>query len=165
MIDKFNRYECDEDTGIELLYKGKSLAHVEFTETDDIKLYNEKCTEFDFESLKILTENDFDRINTYLIPEHYKNLDVEEYVKRLVPNAEDQTVYLNRVEMELGLYEARNLYPVLRVLIYIIDTMRKNNLVWGIGRGSSIASYVLYLLGVHKIDSLKYNLDIKEFLK
>jgi len=24
---------------------------------------------------------------------------------------------------------------------------------------------VLYLLGVHKVDSYKYNLDIKEFLK
>ena len=67
--------------------------------------------------------------------------------------------------MELTEFKARKLYPVLTVLIYIIDTMRKNNLVWGIGRGSSVASYVLYLIGIHKVDSLKYNLDIKEFLK
>ena len=67
--------------------------------------------------------------------------------------------------MELTEFKTRNLFPVLKVLIYIIDTMRKNNLVWGIGRGSSVASYVLYLIGVHKVDSLKYNLDIKEFLK
>lgn len=170
MLDKFNRYECDEDTGIDLLYKGKSLKHVEFTETDDIKLYNKKCNEFDLESLKILSENDFDRINTYLIPKHFEQLDVEDYVRKLIPTstAEIHGLPVNpvdRVEMELAEYKARNLYPVLRVLIYIIDTMRKNNLVWGIGRGSSIASYVLYLLGVHKIDSLKYNLDIKEFLK
>ena len=51
------------------------------------------------------------------------------------------------------------------ILIYIIETMRKHELVWGVGRGSSVASYVLYLLGVRKVDSLKYNLDIKEFLK
>jgi len=67
--------------------------------------------------------------------------------------------------MELTEFETRNLFPVLRILIYIIDTMRKHKLVWGVGRGSSVASYVLYLLGVHKVDSLKYNLDIKEFLK
>ena len=67
--------------------------------------------------------------------------------------------------MELTEVEARKLFPVLRIMIYIIETMRKNNLVWGIGRGSSVASYVLYLIGVHKVDSLKYNLDIKEFLK
>jgi len=34
-----------------------------------------------------------------------------------------------------------------------------------VGRGSSVASYCLYLLGVHKINSLKFDLDIKEFLK
>jgi DNA polymerase III alpha subunit len=43
--------------------------------------------------------------------------------------------------------------------------MRSNNIVWGVGRGSSVASYVLYLLGVHKVDSIKYGLDIREFLK
>ena len=63
------------------------------------------------------------------------------------------------------MYRTRNLYPILQVLIYIIDTMRNNDIVWGVGRGSSVASYVLYILGVHKVDSLKYNLDIKEFLK
>ena len=67
--------------------------------------------------------------------------------------------------MELAEFEARNLFPILQLLIYIIDTMRKNNLVWGVGRGSSVASYILYLLGVHKVNSVKYNLNIKEFLK
>ena len=43
--------------------------------------------------------------------------------------------------------------------------MRKNSVLWGLGRGSSVASYVLYLLGVHRINSLYYDLDIKEFLK
>jgi DNA polymerase III alpha subunit len=163
MLDKFNRYECDEETGINLLYKGKSLKHVEFKESADVKLYNEKCNEFDIESLQILSENDFDRINTYLIPEHYKSLDVEEYVRKLVSDGDSDQI--GRVEMELTEFKTRNLFPVLKVLIYIIDTMRKNNLVWGIGRGSSVASYVLYLIGIHKVDSLKYNLDIKEFLK
>ena len=48
---------------------------------------------------------------------------------------------------------------------YIIDTLRENNVVWGVGRGSSVASYVLFLLGVHKIDSVKYNLPLEEFFK
>jgi DNA polymerase III alpha subunit len=63
------------------------------------------------------------------------------------------------------MFRARNLFPVLQLLIYIVDTMRKHNIVWGVGRGSSVASYCLYLIGVHKIDSLKYNLNIREFLK
>ena len=54
---------------------------------------------------------------------------------------------------------------LLRWLKYFVDTMRSNNLTWGVGRGSSVASYVLYLLGVHKVDSIKYKLDLKEFLR
>lgn len=168
MLDKFKRPMTDETVGIEMLYKNKSFVNTEFMESEDIKLYNENCAEFDIEKVQILTDEDFDRINTYLIPKHYLDIDVEDYVRKLVSNRVDGTDNAEasqRVEMELTEYKARNLYPVLKVLIYIIDTMRRNNLVWGIGRGSSIASYVLFLLGVHKVNSIKYNLDIKEFLK
>ena len=54
---------------------------------------------------------------------------------------------------------------LLHFMKYLVDTLRKNNVVWGVGRGSSVASYILYLIGVHKVDSIKYNLDINEFLK
>jgi len=168
MLDKFNRYNATEDTGIELLYQNKDLREYEFSETNDVTLYNQQCEMLDIDSINILNGTDFDRTSIFNIPQHYKDLDVEEYVKRLVPNAEDQTdkmVYLNRVEMELGLYKAKNLYPMLQLMIYIVDTMRKHNLVWGVGRGSSVSSYVLFLIGIHKIDSIKYNLDIREFLK
>jgi DNA polymerase III alpha subunit len=43
--------------------------------------------------------------------------------------------------------------------------MKANNIIWGVGRGSSVASYVLYLLEVHRVDSMYYNLDIREFLR
>jgi DNA polymerase III alpha subunit len=51
------------------------------------------------------------------------------------------------------------------MLKYIVDTLRDNKIIWGVGRGSSVSSYVLYLLGVHRIDSLKYQLDYREFLR
>jgi DNA polymerase III alpha subunit len=43
--------------------------------------------------------------------------------------------------------------------------MSEHKLIWGVGRGSSVASYVLYKLGVHRIDSLYYDLDPAEFLR
>jgi DNA polymerase III alpha subunit len=43
--------------------------------------------------------------------------------------------------------------------------MKERNIVWGVGRGSSVASYVLFLIGTHKVDSVKYELDFNEFLK
>ena len=70
-----------------------------------------------------------------------------------------------RVDLELELFIQHEMLDLLYYLKYLVDTMRENKILWGVGRGSSVASYVLFLIGVHKIDSIKYNLDIKEFLK
>ncbi len=71
----------------------------------------------------------------------------------------------DRVSQELELYIKHGMYDVLHVMKFIVDTLRANNIVWGVGRGSSVASYVLFLIGVHKIDSIKYKLPIEEFFK
>ena len=49
-------------------------------------------------------------------------------------------------------------------MVYLVDYMRDNNILWGVGRGSS-ASYVLYLIGIHKINSIQFGLDWREFLR
>ena len=95
------------------------------------------------------------------MPIEYRNLDIAEYVLSLCQQEHE----LQRVAQELLLYQERDLFDLLRYLKYLVDTLRKNNIVWGVGRGSSVASYVLFLIGVHKIDSVYYNLDIDEFLK
>jgi DNA polymerase III alpha subunit len=95
------------------------------------------------------------------MPEDYKKLDIAEYILSLCKSQAE----LQRVGEELLLYQERNLFDLLRFLKYLIDCLKKHKIVWGVGRGSSVASYVLYLLGVHKINSLYYDLDIKEFLK
>ena len=71
----------------------------------------------------------------------------------------------DRVSKELELYIQHGMFDLLYYLKYLVDTMRENKIVWGVGRGSSVASYVLYLIGIHKVDSIKYELDIHEFLK
>jgi DNA polymerase III alpha subunit len=71
----------------------------------------------------------------------------------------------DRVSQELELYIKHGMYDILQVMKYLVDTLRENNVVWGVGRGSSVASYVLYLIGVHRIDSVKYKLPIEEFFK
>jgi DNA polymerase III alpha subunit len=95
------------------------------------------------------------------MPIEYKNLDMAEYVLSLC----QQDHELQRVAQELLLYQERDLFDLLRYLKYLVDTLRENNVVWGVGRGSSVASFVLFLLGVHKINSLYYDLEIEEFLK
>ena len=96
-----------------------------------------------------------------LMPDEYKQFDIAEYVLEQC-TTQDQ---LQRVGKELLLYQERDMFPLLQYMKYLVDTMRENNIVWGVGRGSSVASYVLYLIGVHRIDSIYYNLDVEEFLR
>jgi DNA polymerase III alpha subunit len=95
------------------------------------------------------------------MPEEYKTLDIAQHVLSLCKNEDE----LQRCGAELLLYQERNLFDLLRYLTYLVDIMTKNHIIWGVGRGSSVASYVLYLLGVHRINSMYYNLDIAEFLR
>jgi len=95
------------------------------------------------------------------MPDQYKTLDIAEYILSLCSTQEE----LQRCGEELLLYQEKDLFNLLRYLKYLVDVMKTNNLIWGVGRGSSVASYVLYKLGVHKINSMYYNLDIKEFLR
>jgi hypothetical protein len=88
-------------------------------------------------------------------------LDIAKHILELCKTPAD----LQRVAQELLLFQAQNLFPLLCYLKYLVDTMRKNKVVWGVGRGSSVSSYILYLLGVHRINSLYYDLPIEEFLK
>jgi DNA polymerase III alpha subunit len=125
-----------------------------------VEQFNSVCDELELQPISTTVDHG----TQFQIPEHYRELDVETYIRARIMDDLDGAATA-RVEQELELYRARNLYPVLQTLIYIVDTMRKNGIVWGVGRGSSVASYCLYLIGVHSIDSIKYDLDIQEFFK
>jgi hypothetical protein len=95
------------------------------------------------------------------MPDQYKTLDIAEHVLGLCKTEAE----LQRCGAELLRYQERGLFDLLRYLTYLVDVMTLNQVIWGVGRGSSVASYVLYLLGVHRIDSIYYNLDVAEFLR
>ena len=106
---------------------------------------------------------EFDSIqqNNWKMPEEYKNMDIAKYVLEQCKTEPE----LQRAGEELMIFQEKNMFPLLQYLKYLVDIMRQNNVVWGVGRGSSVASFVLFLLGVHKINSLYYDLDISEFIK
>ena len=106
---------------------------------------------------------DFDRRlqRTWHMPEEYRQLDIARHVLDLCTTDAE----LQRCGQELLLYQERDLFNLLRFLKYLVDTMNENRVIWGVGRGSSVASYVLYKLGVHRIDSMFYELDVEEFLR
>lgn len=156
----------DQDI-LDLLYHGKMsyLDQITVEPSTDVAqlIENSKLQLRVFDSVnQSLSVEEFDRLNqnSWYMPEEYKNLNIIEYVLLKSPQE-----HLERTAEELEAFEQRNMLDLLRWLKYFVDTMRKNNLLWGVGRGSSVASYVLFLIGVHKIDSIKYNLDWQEFLR
>lgn len=105
-------------------------------------------------------------INTFgepewLLPDSYQNLDIESWLLDQCRSDEEK----NRVREEIVLYNKNNMIPVLKTMKYVVDILRQNGIVWGVGRGSSVASFCLFLIGVHKINSIKYRLSIGEFFK
>ena len=100
-------------------------------------------------------------IANWFMPQKYYELNVLEWLLNKCQNDTEK----KRVEQEYLLFEKKKFIKVLQFLIYFIDTLRANNIVWGVGRGSSVASFCLFLIGVHKINPLQYDLNITEFLR
>lgn len=151
----------------ELIYQGKSSVLPKiFADPEDSKIteFNKNSDTFKLQlySDPKISTNEFDCLmqENWIMPDDYKNFDIEGYLVHVCPKENYQ-----RLIDELKEFRSRNMLNLLRWLKYFVDTCRKENIVWGVGRGSSVASYTLFLLGVHKIDSIKYNLDWQEFLR
>ena len=116
---------------------------------------------FPSDSDKSVPEFDAACQSNWHMPQGYRDMDIAAYVLDLCDTQEK----LQRVGHELLMFQDRDLMDLLKYLKYLVDTLKSNNVIWGVGRGSSVASYVLYLLEVHKIDSMHYDLDPEEFLR
>ena len=169
--DKLGRAYTTTEELCELLYKDPSLDLGRFL-VEDWDRYNLSVAQL-YSDLPTVKEyypyppdysidafHEAQQSNWHM-PEEYKNLDIAKWLLDQCGTQQE----LQRVGEELLLYQERDLFNLLQYLKYIIDTFRKNNIVWGVGRGSSVASYCLFLLGVHKINSMYYDLDIAEFLR
>lgn len=146
-----------------LFVDSKYIEHATSSDSEEIQEYKKWAKIYDLPEIKTKEEaiDHTKNQNVWLMPNEYQELDIEEYIINLCKTEEEQI----RVVDELHEYDSRDLYNLLRFLVYLVNTMKKNNIIYGIGRGSSVSSYCLYLIGVHRVNSLKYNLDIKEFLK
>ena len=157
-----------EEDVIDLLYTDPDF-NISKLYLDNIDKYSESLRELGIDLPVINTAPKrpkpeiFDRENcdNWHMPEKYYQINVLQWLLDKCQNDEEKM----RVQMEYDLFEKKKFIRVLQFLIYFIDTLRANNIVWGVGRGSSVASFCLFLIGVHKINPLLYNLDITEFLR
>lgn len=162
--NKFGELVYDVDDLRNIIMQGKSIENLIVENRNNIDNTMLDCpVKLHDATPDRYSVDEFDNANQnfWFMPDDYKQLDIAKYVLELCKTDEE----VQRVGAELLLYHDKNLFDLLRYLKYLVDTMENNNIIWGVGRGSSVASYVLYLLGVHKIDSIYYDLNHEEFLR
>jgi len=167
--NQLHQIVLSEDDLLEVFYRGQEVNSLVVDDSGWAQKFNRNCAEFGLPFvIEWTVEREVDpatfvqeNLSKWYMPVEYQQLNMQEYLlsKCTSPAA------IQRVQQELAEFERRDMMNVLRWLKYFVDTMRANNMVWGVGRGSSVSSYVLFLMDVHRVDSLKYKLDIKEFLK
>ena len=167
-LDKFGNPIFNSQDIFKFLYRGKltNLKDLTVDYTVDV-VQLEQTAGFTFqqfnEQLDSISIEDFDQAlqSDWFMPEEYRDFDVEEWCLQKCTTSEQK----QRVLDEIDAYNERGMIPLLQWTKHFVDTCHENGIVWGVGRGSSVASFVLFLLGVHQIDSVKYNLDWQEFLR
>ena len=154
--NKFGEIVYNIEDVVDLMMSEQNVSSI--TVDDTVKLDN-TLPESDIS----LSVDEYDLMNqhNWLMPEEYKQIDIAQHVIDCCKTDAE----IQRAGEELLLFQQRNLFNLLKYLKYLVDTMKENNIIWGVGRGSSVASYVLYLLGVHRVDSMYYDLDPTEFLR
>ena len=167
---------------IDMIYSGHvDKCHVVLCDkTDEIDKFNNAMKQEGLSELSTyipldVDQKDFDGVlqSEWFMPDAYKAIDIkvwllEQLQEKLQSDSLATAQYSkewSRVNEEYAEYASRGMDDLLRYMVYLVDFMRENDIVWGVGRGSSVASYVLYLIGVHKIDSIQFDLDFREFLR
>ena len=151
---------------IDVLYHENNTYLIELQDTSDKEKYlkhAQDVVENQFNFNMAMSREEFDNVNqqNWFIPEEYKYMDILGYLSERCDTDEEK----ERVWEEFKEFEQRDLIMIIKVAKYLVDTMKEHNIVWGVGRGSSVASFCLYLIGINKINPLKYGLDFKEFIK
>ena len=155
---------------IDMIYNGDiEKCHVVLCdENEDINLFNKAAEKYGMSPLTKyipldVNKKNFDNVlqSRWFMPDEYKNMDIYNYLEQKCPDNDS----VARVDAEFKEYDKRGMLDLLCYMVYLVDFMRENKIVWGVGRGSSVASYILYLIGVHKINSIQYGLDFHEFMR
>lgn len=77
----------------------------------------------------------------------------------------DIDVHTDRINLELEWFERTGHLKFLCLMMDIVREFEEKNILWGIGRGSCVASYIMYVLKVHDVNPIEYDIDFSEFSK
>ena len=153
---------------LDRLMSRKSLAGLLAEDHPDVRRYNHRSDKGEIPIWTDTEEIDGPDPETYTwtFPETYQDLDVAELAWEMLDHLGLTTeVYRERLQAELQAMEERDMFPFVRCLLYVCETLREHGVVWGVGRGSSCASLVMFVLGVNRVDPVLYEIPMREFFK
>lgn len=160
--------EVSPDNVVEYLLQGVPPSLLRATGSHDLENLNDRVQESD----QIKPPGDPIKIDMdWNIPPEYKQIDLDEYLavrfeEKLgslkYTDAEVQ-VAIDRISDELQQIKHRGMTRFMQTIVFILDEFKRNNVVWGVGRGSSCACYLLFILGLHVVDCVKMNVPMDEF--
>lgn len=149
----------------DFIISGVPIEKIAALERDDeVDLYNQLAdVPLKYGNFEINFAPDF----TWQIPAKFASLDIPKMLTEFLINKfgthKNFQAYKERLEIELTEIENRNLSNMIQTLMFVMDYLKKAEIVYGVGRGSSCASLALYLIGVHCIDPVKYDISYHEF--
>ena len=168
VINEFGQSVLTTQQALHCVLNGLDITNVDFVDKEIKKKFIDNYEQIYYHSANVVDLHGVDpelfhTINTgvWNVPERYMQIDIESFLHDKCSSEAEHS----RVANELNLYRKYDLMTMLNVCMYIVDTFRSNGIIWGVGRGSSVASFCLYLIGIHRVNSLQYQLDINEFLK
>lgn len=140
-----------------ILHDGELPPHMKVEECIDVR-------EYETLSGKKVVENCFEDIVEEPDLAHGES-EFDEVVGIIEKAPRFNPKYIDRIEQELSFFDKTNNIKFLIRLDRMVKQFKEQNVVWGVGRGSSIASYVLYLLEVHDINPCVYGIPFYEMSK
>lgn len=72
---------------------------------------------------------------------------------------------LDRISIELEYFIRTLNIPFILECKKLIDKFKEDGIIWGVGRGSSCASYICFLLEINDVNPIKYNIPFNELSK
>lgn len=170
MINDYGDIVISRDDAINHILEGSDIDGIIIDDEDEVAHYNHMKHVIDSTlptinapvEYKTSPDNHLKRLsNKWTIPSNYIYMDIVSYlIERCTTDVEKV-----RVTEELVEFEKRKELDILKVMVYIVDKFRENNIVWGVGRGSSVSCFCLYLIGINKINPLVYDISYTEFFK
>lgn len=160
----------DPDQVLEAIRRGLKPSALRVTElTAEIKSFNREVS--DAEALKECSKEPINIDLTWILPQKYLTIDLWDHIisvfgerlKDLEYNDAELHEATCRIEAELLEVHARGMTEFMKTIIYVLDVFRAKNVIWGVGRGSSCASYILFILGLHVVDCVKFAVPMEEF--